>query len=92
MFEDRNYGPHRRWNFYWCIKTDLSKETGEIYAWADEVRIDQGGCLVLVYHHQDKREQVNLAFAPGSWRGIYAASVIDGTMVAVQDWKGEIVD
>ena len=90
MSLDNPDGPRGRGNLYWCIKTDLSKETGEIYAWADEVRIDQGS-LVLIYHHT-RGERVNLAFAPGSWQGIYSASMMDGSAVAVEKWEGEVVN
>ena len=76
-------------NFYWCIKTDLSKETGEIYAYADRVMIDPTGSLVLL-HQSDKGESPTLVIASGAWHAMYAASVLDGAAVAVEHWKGEV--
>ena len=88
--DNKDYGPMGRGKRYWCIKTDLSAETGEIYAWADEVRIDRGGSLALL-HHRDGETLVNLMFVPGSWWGIYAASMLDGSAIAVQTWPGEVI-
>ena len=88
---NEHYGPMGRGNRYWCVKTNLSEETGEVYAWADEVRIDRGSCLTLL-HHRDGETMVNLIFAPGSWQGVYAASALDGSAVAVQSWPGEVIN
>lgn len=74
--------------YYWCIKTNLSKD-GEIYAWADSVRVGSGGELCLM-RDRDTGEEVNMLIPAGKWFSIYAASVIDGAAVAVQHWKGEV--
>ena len=84
------FGPRGRGQRYWCIKTNLSKETGEIYAWADEVGIDHGGCLTLL-HHRNGETMVNLVLASGSWQCVYAASILDGSAVAVETWPGEVI-
>ena len=81
------HGPRGKGNYYFCIKTDLSEESGEIYAWAERVRVDPSGSLILLNHEG----HINLAFAPRSWRGIYAASVLDGHAVAVEIWPGEVI-
>ena len=80
----KNYG-----NLYWCIKTDLSNETGEIYAFADKVLMDPTGCLVLL-HRGDGGEYPTLVFASGEWHAFYAASQFDGAPVAVEHWKGKV--
>ena len=76
-------------NSYWCIKTDLS-ENGEVYAYADDLRIDQSGALVML-HRKDGPLLPTLVFAPGHWGIIYAASLIDGAPVSVDHWDGEVV-
>ncbi|MYC36064.1 MAG: hypothetical protein F4X66_04025 [Chloroflexi bacterium] len=83
-------GPYGNGNFYWCVKTSESKKTGEIYVWADEVRVDHVGSLVF-FHQKDDREHINLVISTGSWSSFYAASVWDGHAVAVQEWEGEVV-
>jgi hypothetical protein len=32
-----------------------------------------------------------LVVPAGSWSGVYAASVLDGSAVAVEHWEGEVV-
>ena len=81
-------GAEKYGNLYWCIKTDVSLKTGEVYAFADKVQIDQAGCLVLL-RCRDGEELPTLAFAPGSWQTFYAASVMDGSAVSVEHWDGE---
>ena len=84
-------GAEKYGRFYWCIKTGLSKETGEIYAYADEVQIDQTGCLTLIQHHDDGRRTPTLALASGSWQAFYAATALDGSAVSVEHWAGEVI-
>ena len=67
----------------------MSHQTGEIYAYADKVNIDQTGCLVLT-QCRDEIDFPTLVFAPGSWQAIYAASGIDGSPVSVEHWVGEV--
>jgi hypothetical protein len=75
---------------YWCVKTPLS-ENGEIYLFADDVVLLEGA-LVFRSLPSDGSQQVNLLLAPGQWTSVYAASVIDGAAVAVEHWKGEVLD
>ena len=82
-------GAEKYGNYYWCIKTDVSHETGELYAYADKVQVDQAGCLVLI-RCKDGEELPTLAFAQGSWKAFYAASVWDGSAVSVEHWEGEV--
>lgn len=75
--------------YYWCVKTPLSK-SGEIYAHADEARVLPDGTLSLVRLQDGKVKYINLAIAPGQWTAMYAANVLDGSAVAVQHWDGEV--
>jgi hypothetical protein len=76
-------------NYYWCIKTKLS-EDGEIFVMADEARVLGDGSLSMVRKVEGKPESINLAIAAGHWSACYAASVLDGSAVAVERWKGEV--
>jgi hypothetical protein len=75
---------------YWCV--GLADGT-EVHAHADEVRVESSGALVLVRAPKgEKAEQVNLAFATGQWRFVFAASTHDGHAVAASHWPGQIVE
>lgn len=80
--------PDHYGDLYWCVKTDLS-ENGEIYVHADEVEL-KDGTLIFWKGRGIQREFVNLALAPGKWQTFYAASIMDGSAVAVVHWKGEV--
>lgn len=82
MSKPENYG-----NYYWCIRLN---EKEEVYAFADIVN-NVNGTLLLLRDEKDEKTgeskvTVNLAFAPGHWERIYAASLIDGGPVAVEHW------
>lgn len=79
-------GTEKYGRWYWCIKTDLSKD-GEIYVMADETQVTSNGTLVM---KRTDPPQPNLVIAAGHWTSFYAASVLDGSAVAVELWKGEI--
>ena len=73
--------------YYWCVRVN-DKE--EVYAFADIVN-NVNGTLFLLSEEKDEATKetkvtVNLAFAPGHWQTIYAASVLDGGAVAVEHW------
>lgn len=86
MSESKNYG-----QFYWCVKVPKSISlNGEIYVWADLVRIDQSGCLIFVRCDSDESDQINLALPPGNWISIFSASIFDGHAIACEHWKGEV--
>ena len=72
--------------YYWCVKSGLS-ENGEIYVHANRVEV-LNGCIVF-YGNDDV---INLSISDGYWSAVFAASVIDGSAVAVEHWKGEIID
>jgi hypothetical protein len=75
---------------YYCIKTKLSK-SGEIFVLADTARILPDGSLQFTRAKgAEEPPIVNLAIAPGHWTACYAASIIDGTPVAVEHWEGEV--
>jgi len=81
--------------FYWCIGTTgkgIGKEAKpiEAYVMADRVEITPSGALILWGHDKDDKDCLNLSFASGAWVFVYAASVIDGSAVAVDHWPGQI--
>jgi hypothetical protein len=95
MREPYNYG-----QMYWCVKVteDLS-ENGDIYVNADRVSYSPNGDVIFkgtFYNKETKKyegeEQVRLIIASGKWDAVYSASCIDGHAIAVDHWKGEIVD
>ena len=75
-------GPARYGDKYWCIKTSISPD-GEVYVMADAIEV-HGGALMCVGHER----QIVLTVAPGEWS---AASVMDGSAVAVDRWEGEVI-
>lgn len=76
---------------YYCIKVtkDVSK-SGEIYAYADEIKTNGDGSLALWTQREGKESFVNLLIASGKWRAFYAASCLDGSAVSVEHWQGEV--
>ncbi|HEV8714710.1 MAG TPA: hypothetical protein VGX03_18005, partial [Candidatus Binatia bacterium] len=75
--------------FYWCVGTTEQGQNGkpvEAHVMADNIQITAGSALVLL--RGDKT--VNLAFAPGAWQFVYAASVLDGSPIAVEHWPGQV--
>jgi len=73
-------------NFYYCIKTGLSK-IGEIYAYADKVNVGADGSLRMI-----RDDGLPLMIIPsGNWDCIYAASMLDGAAVSVEHWEGEYI-
>src|SRR6266566_4394385 len=88
MTDTSRYG-----RFYWCVKVtkDLSKD-GEIYLMADDVRV-QGGALVFLQRDGKEKgiDRVNLLIPVHKWSAVYAASVLDGSAVAVEHWAGEVL-
>jgi len=79
-------GPQHCGKYYWCIKTDLS-EDGEIYVHADSLKVNCNGDLIC---HGKKVGVINLAIAAGCWKAFFAASVWDGSAIAVEHWSGEV--
>ena len=90
MSNASNYG-----NLYWCVKTTMSKD-GEIYLHADSVRFTSTGDVVFSNAPNpakgDTEPTPMLALASGHWTALYAASTLDGHAVAVEHWKGEVVE
>jgi len=82
-------------NLYWCVKTTMS-EDGEIYLHADSVHFTSTGDVVFSKAPNTAKGNTQptpmLALASGHWTALYAASVIDGHAVAVEHWKGEVVE
>lgn len=83
-----NYGKR-----FWVVRTPA--ET--VMAHADRVMV-QSGCLLLLgkFQHEsrsaefnaEQEEQIMLSFAHGQWTSVWAASVWDGSPVAVDAWAG----
>lgn len=88
MPNDGLTGPAKYGRFYWCVKVseEISPD-GEIYAYASEVKTNQDGSLWLI----GKEAHPNLVLPSGKWLACYGASVMDGSAVAVEHWKGEVV-
>lgn len=87
-------GTEQYGRYYWCIKVpDTISKSGEIYLHADEITVNKHGDLEA-WHANEKapggRHQ-NLALAAGQWLAFYAASVMDGSAVAVDHWEGEVI-
>jgi hypothetical protein len=95
-------GPARYGNFYWCVKTKLSK-SGEIYVNADRVEFTASGGVIFWCDPTTRLPAAaddesfcqtanpNLALAAGQWLAIFAASCLDGSAIAVDHWEGEVV-
>jgi hypothetical protein len=79
--------------YYWCVKVtkDIAK-AGEIYLHADDVLTTQDGAVRFVQKKDDGQAVVMLLIPSGKWRAVYAASVLDGSAVAVVHWAEEITE
>lgn len=88
-----NYG-----RYYWCVKVPKAiSKSGEIYLYADDVRVEPNGSLVFIgslygerYEQVDPKPRINLVLGPKAWISCYAASCFDGHAVSVEHWEGEI--
>ncbi len=86
---ERRGGPSDYGRYYWCVKSELSKD-GDIFVMADEARVTpSGGVLFVSKSDGEDAEKIRLAIAAGQWSAVYAASCLDGSAVAVEHWKGE---
>jgi hypothetical protein len=94
--EDQMTGPERYGQYYWCVKTKLSK-SGEIYIHADRMEFTAtGGIIFRADPESDEVDVIQtttpiLAIAAGQWAAVFAASCLDGHAVAVDHWDGEVV-
>lgn len=80
MSSPNEYGAH-----YWCITGDGAP----VFLYADRIEVTTCGALVAWggYRRQNSRpdrEQPLWAAAPGTWKSFYAASLIDGHPVALE--------
>lgn len=79
--------------YYFCAKVSPGlSQNGEIYLMADEVEISAEGGLVFWRKKEGGPRLPNLILAKGQWAAVYAASMFDGSAVAVDHWKGEVVN
>ena len=74
--------------FCWCIKTKLSQD-GDIFAHADEARIQPDGTLVLL-RIRDTLHEINLSIAAGHWQAVYAVHPRDRSPFAIKQWAGQV--
>lgn len=78
-------GTARYGQYYFCVR---HADTTDIFVMADEVEVTAAGALLLKRRKEDSIS-INLALAAGAWTHVYAASLIDGAPVAVEDWESE---
>jgi hypothetical protein len=91
-------GPNRYGSKYWCIKSTASKD-GEIYVMADRLEVTDAGALIAWGGHRAESSDAPspdvqipvLVLAAAHWTAAYAASTFDGSAVAVEHWKSEVV-
>jgi hypothetical protein len=82
MSETSSYG-----NYYWCVKVaKMLFKNGEIYLHAERVVLDRGAVVFI-----SNKDCPVLVVPAGSWSAVCAASVIDGSAVAIEHWEGEVV-
>jgi hypothetical protein len=75
----------------WCVKVKKALcQKGEIYLMADMAETALDGSIVFK-NHKDQEDTALLIIPAGSWTAVYAASVIDGSAVAVTRWDEEII-
>ena len=95
--EERLKGTSKYGSKYWCIKSKASKD-GEIYVMADRLAVTEAGSLIAWGGGRSKSGDTPIAnkqipvliLASGHWTSAYAASVFDGSAVAVEHWEGEV--
>ena len=83
---------------YYCVSL---YDDREVYLFADEVLFHENGDLIFKGRPAaeegeaptpDAAPQVLMAFAPSQWSFVYAASVVDGTAIAVAHWPEQVVE
>lgn len=83
-------GPENYGKYYWCVH--VSKKIAaerEIYLHADAVTVEPDGSLWF-YYMRESAIVPSLVLSAGTWQYFYAASVLDGSVVAVEHWAEEI--
>ena len=78
---------------YWCV--GLADAKTEIYLHADTVSVNAEGLIFFCKTATINSPPVSrmaLALAPGEWRYVYAASVLDGHAIDVEHWAGQILE
>lgn len=85
MIQPGQYG-----NWYYGIRLADMNNT-EVNVHGDEVEFKDGSLIVWRVKDDDTRF-VNVAFAPGQWAYIFAASLLDGHAVAAEYWSPTLGD
>jgi hypothetical protein len=70
--------------YYWRIDLSNSEVIG---CFADEVEVLPDGTLALLRVKDGKVQFQNLIVAAGKWDDCYAASMWDGSAVAIDQWE-----
>lgn len=78
--------------FYYCVLVSSGLGEGnEVYVFGDQVVVGRSGEL-LVFRGVNGERRLNLLVAPGYWRAVFAASVLNAAPVAVVrglGWEAE---
>ncbi|MES5821907.1 hypothetical protein [Streptomyces sp. RG80] len=85
MIQSGQYG-----NWYYGIRLADMNNT-EVNVHGDEVEFKDGS-LIVWRIKDDGTRFVNVAFAPGVWACLFAASLLDGHAVAVEYWSPSLDD
>lgn len=70
-----DYGDSR-----WCVVVPGNKR---LYLMADTVEERHGTLIFKGHSHETQTPMVVYAFAPGSWKSCYAASMLDGEPIVI---------
>ena len=82
-------GAEKYGKYYWCIKTK-SKEA--IMLNADTVEVSPSGVLVAYRVKDNGEKHINFAIPTREWTHFWAASMIDGSPVAVDSWTEDEIE
>ncbi len=63
-----------------------SSKDGEIYLHAERVVLDRGAVVFI-----SNKDCPMPVLPAGLWSAVYAASLMDGSAVAVEQWAGEVI-
>ena len=77
---------------YYCVKVPKTvSDDGAIYVSARRVEVTGSGALTMCGGSEQENDTV-LVLASGQWIAVYAASYLDGSAVAIKQWKGEMAN
>ena len=76
-------GAEKYGKYFWCVKTK-SDET--IMINADLAEVNESGVLILSHTNKNGDKIINFALPLREWAHFWAASMIDGSAIAVDTW------